>query len=207
MLELKFMRKLFILYFLLNVNFVFAESANQIIAANNELVDSSATMIQLASSIQANRFGYWQNGSYTIYINIDTIVHMIKRDYKDLIRAREAYKTDTVNYARHTLYINRFFKAYNQLKTSRSTFDLKKIVVYIGPENKEQNRGNSGLIDLYLKRLVFAGNAIVYYKGRQIYTLQVSEQADSGTMFSSVTKIFYDSIENCIYTEQRWQQW
>jgi hypothetical protein len=58
MLELKFMRKLFILYFLLNVNFVFAESANQIIAANNELVDSSATMIQLASSIQANRFGY-----------------------------------------------------------------------------------------------------------------------------------------------------
>lgn len=56
----------------------------------------------------------------------------------------------------------------------------------------------------HLKQLVESGSAIVFYKDKQIFTLQSkSEYQNQGGILQSgyLIRTYFDDIENCIFNE------
>jgi hypothetical protein len=73
-----------------------------------------------------------------------------------------------------------------------------------------QNVGHSVVVKDYMKQLVEGGSAIVFYKDKQIFTLQSkSEYQDEGGILQSgyLIRTYFDDIENCIFTEYMHLGW
>ncbi|MCU0360947.1 MAG: hypothetical protein MUF75_09555 [Bacteroidia bacterium] len=167
--------------------------------------DSAIVELQLSKTINESRMGLWKNGDYDIYVEISPLEQYLRTSYEDMIRAkREINMNDSVNLQVYKTFAQRYLEAANQLKEAQNGFDLRGLVLYIGNGNEEQKKGNSSIIDGYIKESVMKGDAAVFYKGERIYTLKRRTDAD---LSMSIIRIYKDHIDNCAYTYFGYINW
>lgn len=172
---------------------------------HNRSADSVIVEFQLSKTINESRMGLWKNGDYDIYIQIDTLEVSLRKSYEELLNATNKIDiNDTVNLKRYKIYTERYLNAANQLKEAKNGFDLRLLVLYIGNDNEKQNKGNSSIVDEFVKGLVCKGNASVFYKGKRIYTLKRRTDSD---LVMSIIRIYKDQITNCAYTYYGYINW
>jgi hypothetical protein len=162
------------------------------------------TEIELSDAIDTNQYGVWETGDYKILVNTKPIITYCEDGYKALIQSQKQYVNDTNEFNRYQEYIDRLSMSEKQLKTMTNGLDLKKLVLYLGPENEENNKGNSYEIESLVKNALEKGEAMVYYKSSRIYKLQ---KKTDGDYVMSVVKIYFDDETNPAFTYYGYIRW
>lgn len=162
------------------------------------------TEIELSDAIDTNQYGVWETGDYKILVNTIPIITYCEDGYKALIQSQKQYVNDTNEFNRYQEYIDRLSMSEKQLKTMTNGLDLKKLVLYLGPENEENNKGNSYEIESLVKNALEKGEAMVYYKGSRIFKLQ---KKTDGDYVMSVVKIYFDDETNPAFTYYGYIRW
>lgn len=175
----------------------YAQDAEHPFFIPNQVKDSMHTEIQLAKTIDVSRMGIWETGAYKISIPLQQLEDGFRKDYASLMDALEhQYQNDTAAAARCKLYADRYLIAINELKDAVNGYDLKQLVVYIGPDNEAQNKGNSSTVDVLVRQSVENGNVVVYYKGKRIHSLHKLVQWDA---VMSAIRIYHSQRDDCAY--------
>lgn len=163
----------------------------------NQATDSVVVEIQLSATWNESRTGVWENGDYKIYVEIAPLEETFRNESGSLIHILEnQLKEDSVTAARYKMYAERYAQAANQLQAAENGFDLRSLVVYVGPDNAEANKGSSHTVDVYVRQCVENGNARVMYKGERIFTLK--KQIRWNYILSDI-RIYYNQMDNCAY--------
>jgi hypothetical protein len=171
--------------------------------------------IQLKSTLDDSRLGYWVNGAYTVQVKLDSLEANFRRNVQNCTNGIAYYgdkDSNLVNYYNATA--KRYQTAINKMEPAVESFDLKSLVVYEGLEDVSQNTGNSRVVERYVKQVVEQGNAIVFYKGQRIYTLHcsselsaLSKDANGEVNVAEILnrgheiRTYYDQPDDCIFIE------
>ncbi len=167
--------------------------------------------INLSKNSKSDIMGIWEQGDYKIYVELDkikTFLGLTAQEYTNNISRCGEQDSNLVEYYRPTA--KRYQDAANLIAQTNTNFDLKTLIVYNGIEDVNQNVGHSVVVKDYVKQLVEGGSAIVFYKDKQIFTLQSkSEYQDEGGILQSgyLIRTYFDDIENCIFTEYMHLGW
>jgi len=167
--------------------------------------------INLSKNSKSDIMGIWEQGDYKIYVElekINTFLSLTAQEYTNNISRCGEKDSNLVEYYRPTA--KRYQDAANLVTQTNTNFDLRTLIVYNGIENVTQNVGHSVVVKDYMKQLVEGGSAIVFYKDKQIFTLQSrSEYQDEGGILQSgyLIRTYFDEIENCIFTEYMHLGW
>jgi hypothetical protein len=155
---------------LLNTD-VFSQENNKYHFATNK--DTVCLQIQLSKNLNETKMGVWKIGDYIIQIELKAFEDYCQENYLSLLNALEnQYKNDSNMTSICTDYANRILNTINQVKKAENGFDLKKLVMYVGKDSNEKNKGNSIDVENYVRQKVESGNAVLFYKGNRIYSLQ-----------------------------------
>jgi hypothetical protein len=161
--------------------------------------------MQLSDMVPETNLGLWQKGDYNVYVPIDGYEKNLKESYESLVKAiKELPETDSTNRVRYQLYIDRYALALEQINKAENGFDLKTLVVYIGPENIKDKEMLTSDVNLYVQKLVQEGQAIVYYKGQRIYRLKIRYTMD---VIMSTYTYYYDTPSNSIFNYYGYINW
>jgi hypothetical protein len=161
-------------------------------------IDTVVTEIQLNPSLDTLKSSCWENGDYKIYIKTEAFIAYLQNEYSSLVRAMELeINKYSLTLARYNLYANRYLKAINQLDTTENGFDLRQLILYIGPENSDRNKGNSDIVELYVRMAVENGNAPVFYRGKRIFKLK---KLIINSYVMSEIKIYFDDDKNYLFS-------
>jgi hypothetical protein len=172
---------------------------------------SNQPPLELSKNLEIFKTGVWINGDYTIYIDRSILVTHFRLEAQNATKSKEYYNekdSNLVNY--FTGSATRYQRAADQLENGSDKMDLRTLILYNGTEDMRQNNGSSTIVANEVKQLVEKGNAIVYYKGKRIFTLQcTSELINQNDMLNHgyETRIFYDDKENCIFKDYRIMGW
>lgn len=167
--------------------------------------------LELSKKLEAFKSGLWINGDYTIYVDRLVLAANFKEEVKNASKSKEYYgdkDSNLVNY--FTGNATRYQKAADQLENGNDQMDLRTLILYNGTEDIRQNNGSSTIVGNAVKQLVEQGKAIVYYKGKRIFTLQrSSELINQNDILNHgyETRIFYDDKENCIFRDYQIMGW
>lgn len=168
-------------------------------------IDSFYGEINLSDTINPLYCSVWENGDYKIYIETAPFKTRLQIEYLSLVdMAKNTDKSDTTTLRRLNMYIDRYLIAVNQMKEAQSGFDLKQLIVYIGPNNIELNKGNSSYIETYVRQSLERGQAAVYYKGQRIFKLRTRVLAD---YIMSTINIYYDDDKNYCFNYIGYLNW
>lgn len=161
-------------------------------------IDTVVTEIQLNPSLDTLKSSYWENGDYKIYIKTPAFIAYLQNEHSSLVRAMELeINNDSLTLDRYNLYANRYLKAINQIDTTENGFNLRQLILYVGPENSERNKGNSEIVELYLRNAIENGNASVFYRGKRIFKLK---KLIINTYVMSEIKIYFDYDKNYVFS-------
>ncbi len=161
--------------------------------------------------------GKWTVGDYTVLVSMDTISVMLRKVQESLINGIAYYgdqDSNLVNYYKATE--KRYGIAATQLEQAKNGFDLQSLIIYEGREDIRQNIGNSRFLKDQINHFVQKGNAIVFYKGKRIFTLcRSSEHSNQGRMESPSDilnngyeiRTFYDEPDNILFFEYHHLGW
>ena len=167
--------------------------------------------IKLSTSMPETRMGKWVVGDYTVFVSMDTISMMLRKEQEHMIKAIAYYgdqDSNLVNYYKATA--TRYNMAASQLEQAQNGFDLQSLIIYQGREDSSQNTGHSRFLRVQVDHFVQRGNAIVFYQGKRIFTLcRSSEQSNQGRMESPSDMLnhgyeirtFYDVPEHSLFYE------
>jgi hypothetical protein len=167
--------------------------------------------IKLSTHLPETRLGKWTVGDYTVLVSLDTISVMLRKGQESLINAIAYYgdqDSNLVNYYKATA--KRYDIAATQLEQAKNGFDLQSLILYEGREDIRQNTGNSRFLKDQIDHFVQKGNAMVFFKGKRIFTLcGSSERSNQGRMETTMDilnsgyeiRIFYDEPDNCLFYE------
>ncbi len=161
--------------------------------------------INLSKNLKSHPMATWEQGDYKIYVGLDQMekfLGMTAQEYINNISRCGEKDSNLVKYYRPT--VKRYEDAAKLVEQANADFDLRTLIVYNGTEDENQNIGNSMVVRNHLKQLVESGSAIVFYKDKQIFTLQYnSEYQDKESILQSgyLIRTYFDDIENCIFTE------
>jgi hypothetical protein len=161
--------------------------------------------INLSKNLKNHPMATWEQGDYKIYVELDQMekfLGMTAQEYINNISRCSDEDSNLVKYYRPT--VKRYENAAKLVEQANTDFDLRTLIVYNGTEDENQNIGNSMVVRNHLKQLVESGSAIVFYKDKQIFTLQSkSEYQNEGGILQSgyLIRTYSDDIENCIFTE------
>ena len=167
--------------------------------------------LELSNKLEAFKSGLWINGDYTIYVDRLVLAANFKEEVKNAAKSKEYYgdkDSNLVNYFNGNA--TRYQKAADQLENGNDQMDLRKLILYNGTEDIKQNTGSSTIVGNAVKQLVEQGKAIVYYKGKRIFTLQrSSELINQNDILNHgyETRLFYDDKENCIFRDYHIMGW
>jgi hypothetical protein len=167
--------------------------------------------INLSKNSKSDIMGIWEQGDYKIYVELDkikTFLNLTAQEYTNNISRCGEKDSNLVEYYRPTA--KRYQDAAKIVAQANTNFDLRTLIVYNGIEDVNQNVGHSVVLKDYVKQLVEGGSAIVFYKDKQIFTLQSkSEYQDEGGILQSgyLIRTYFDDIENCIFTEYMHLGW
>lgn len=161
-------------------------------------IDTVVTEIQLNPSLDTLKSSCWENGDYKIHIKTSAFIAYLQNEYLSLIRAMDLeINNDSLTLVRYNLYANRYLRAINQIDTSENGFNLRQLILYIGPENSERNKGNSDIVELYVRMAVENGNAPVFYRGERIFKLK---KLILNSYVMSEIKIYFDDDKNYLFS-------
>jgi hypothetical protein len=161
--------------------------------------------ISLSKNLKSHPMATWEQGDYKIYVELNQMekfLGMTAQEYINNISRCGEQNSNLVKYYRPTA--KRYQDAANLVGQANTDFDLKTLIVYNGIEDEKQNIGNSMVVRNHIKQLVDGGTAIVFYKDKQIFTLQSkSEYQNEGGILQSgyLIRTYFDDRENCIFTE------
>jgi hypothetical protein len=167
--------------------------------------------LELSNKLEAFKTGLWINGDYTIYVDRLVLAANFKEEVKNAAKSKEYYgdkDSNLVNYFNGNA--TRYQKAADQLENGNDQMNLRMLILYNGTEDIRQNNGSSTIVGNAVKQLVEQGKAIVYYKGKRIFTLQrSSELINQNDILNHgyETRIFYDDKENCIFRDYHIMGW
>jgi len=167
--------------------------------------------LELSKKLEAFKSGLWINGDYTIYVDRLVLAANFKEEVKNAAKSKEYYgdkDSNLVNYFNGNA--TRYQKAADQLENGNDQMNLRMLILYNGTEDIRQNNGSSTIVGNAVKQLVEQGKAIVYYKGKRIFTLQrSSELINQNDILNHgyETRIFYDDKENCIFRDYHIMGW
>ena len=162
------------------------------------------TEINLSDSIDTSQYGFWETGDYKILINTKPVITYCEEGYHALIQSQKKLVNDTNEFNRYQKYIDQLSMAQKQLKAVPNGFDLKKIVLYFGPENDYLNKGNSYEIESLVKNALEKEEAMVFYKGTRVFKLQ---KKTDGDYVMSVVKIYFDDETNPAFSYYGYIRW
>jgi hypothetical protein len=162
------------------------------------------TEINLSDSIDTSQYGFWESGDYKILINTKPVITYCEEGYHALIQSQKKLVNDTNEFNRYQKYIDQLSRAQKQLKAVPNGFDLKKIVLYFGPENDYLNKGNSYEIESLVKNALEKEEAMVFYKGTRVFKLQ---KKTDGDYVMSVVKIYFDDETNPAFSYYGYIRW
>ena len=166
--------------------------------------------IKLSTQMPETRMGKWTVGDYTVLVSLDTISVMLRIGQESLINAIAYYgdqDSNLVNYYKATE--KRYGNAATQLEQANNGFDLQSLIIYEGREDIRQNIGNSRFLKDQIDHFVQKGNAMVFFKGKRIFTLcrsSVHTNQGLGTPSDILNsgyeiRTFYDEPENSLFFE------
>jgi hypothetical protein len=167
--------------------------------------------IKLSKNSKSEIMGMWEQGDYKIYVELEkikTFLNLTSQEYTNNISRCGEKDSNLVEYYRPTA--KRYQDAANLIEQANIDFDLRTLIIYNGIEDKSQNIGNSTVVRNHLKQLLEGGSAIVFYKGKQISTLQCKAEFKDlgGILYSGYeTRTYFDDTENCIFTEYVHMGW
>jgi hypothetical protein len=172
--------------------------------------------IKLSTQLPETRMGKWTVGDYTVFVSLDTISVMLRNGQESLIKAIAYYgdqDSNLVNYYKATE--KRYGIAVTQLEQAKNGFDLQSLIIYEGREDTRQNTGNSRFIKDQIDHFVQKGNAMVFFKGKRIFTLcRSSVHTNQGLGSASdilnsgyEIRTFYDEPENSLFFEYYHMGW
>jgi len=188
----------FILLFLASHSHAFAQHVAPQLLSSPQHVDTALSVIQLSDSLDTLRCARWQNGDYTIYIDLLAYAHSLRQDYEALMLvAQNEPSQETETYTRNKSTADRYLYAYNQMNGAQFGYDLKQLVLYVGIEKAEHNVGNSSIVELYVRQHLEEGKAAVFYKRQRIYTLNKRILSD---FVMSIISIYFDDDKNVAFT-------
>jgi hypothetical protein len=165
--------------------------------------------IQLSTRLDENRMGIWIQGDYEIRIELDTLEAIWLEYGKSCFDATMTYAAGTIDSVNFVHSANRFMKAAEQVKQAENGFDLSTLVVYYGPPREIETPENAPMTGGIVRQLLEHGEAVVYYKGKRIYSLKHTSTTDDqdNYIFGYTVMIYYDDVENCLYKEYHHQGW
>lgn len=182
--------KLFLITFLLVV--VFCSNAQ------------SKSNLLLSKNIDESHIGWWTKDNFIIGIKIEVLEKKLNASCNSFQYAIDNYTfADSSGLAFYKDNLERYSHIADQLKNEKNDFNLQKIILYDGLYDEVKEKGNSTVIENIIKNELSAGNAIVYFKGIRIYTLQtIYEIIDTDFVsHNSCYTIYYDTIENLLYKD------
>ncbi len=167
--------------------------------------------LELSKNLEAFKSGVWINGDYTIYVDRSILAANFRLEAQNAKKSKEYYGDKDSNLVNYFMgNATRYQKAADQLENGNDQMDLRTLILYNGTEDIRQNVGSSTIIGTAVKQLVEQGNAIVYYKGKRIFTLQcTAELINQNDILNHgyETRIFYDDKENCIFRDYHIMGW
>lgn len=187
------------------------------LAINLIAFSQSQWEIVLSHEAPVPRMGNWVRGDYNVFISLDTLSMHFRRCEQSITRSLEYYKdqdSSLANYFRATQ--NRYGRAATQLEQAENGFDLKTLIIYEGIENSNRNLEDFAILESYLKQRVEQGKAMVFFKGKRIYTLcgnyEMSNQGRVDTVQDILNRgyeirTFYDEPDNCLFFEVQILGW
>ena len=173
--------------------------------------------IELSHETPVPRMGKWVRGDYTVFISLDTLSMHFRRCEQSITRSLEYYKdqdSNLANYFRATQ--NRYGTAATILEQGKNGFDLKTLRIYEGMENSHRNLEDFAILESYIKQRVEQGKALVFFKGKRIYTLCANSEMSNQGRVDTVQDIlnrgyeirtFYDEPDNCLFHEVQILGW
>lgn len=168
-------------------------------------MDTARMELLLNPSIDSTKCGVWETGDYKISIPLQSLTDYIEENYLSLIGVMEKdSQRDTSLYNLYKISADRYLNAHNQLKAAQHGFDLRKLVLYVGLENIEYNKGSSTEIELYVRSMLEKGDAVVHYKGQRIKKMNKITHAD---LVMSTIKIYFDDENNFAFTYFGYINW
>lgn len=188
-----------------------------LVILNITVFSQNLSEIKLSTSMPETRMGKWVVGDYTVFVSMDTISVMLRKEQEHMIKAIAYYgdqDSNLVNYYKATAI--RYNMAASQLEQAQNGFDLQSLIIYQGREDSSQNSGNSRFLSVQVDHFVQRGNAIVLYQGKRIFSLcRSSEQSNQGRMESPSDMLnhgyeirtFYDVPENSLFYEYYHMGW
>ena len=189
-----FMKSIFVLLLLLSQLKGYSQIDSIKFSSPFPALDSIYSEIQLNKSLDTVNNCYWSNGDYKFYIQREKVLNYLEEYYSGIISAMQTnLGGDTGLQRRNNMYAARYLKALIQVKEIDSSLNLRSLVVYIGYENAERNKGNSAEIETYVRQLVENGQAVVYYKGQRVFKLKTRVVKD---IIMSTINIYYDDDKN-----------
>jgi len=159
--------------------------------------DTICSKVQLLTTVDTAQCAVWKTGDYALYVELKPLTDHFQRECAGLEQAiQDLPKDDTASLRRYQVYAARYVKACNQLKAARNGFDLRQLVVYIGPENGERNKGNSQDVEVYVRTALERGQVAAYYKGQRVFTLH---KVIYSNVVMSYIRIFFEDARNCAF--------
>ncbi len=176
----------------------YSQNTSDPILSPSHPIDTFQTEIHLKDSIDPLECGLWKNGDYALFIQIQPFIESLQNDYSALLQSMQNdFKNDSATLIRYKIYAARYLKAINQLIEAESGFDLWRLVLYVGSENAEQNKGNSVDVEIIVRKALEKGDAAVFYKGQRIFKLYKRIVADS--VMSNI-KIYFEDDKNYAFS-------
>ncbi|MES1226937.1 MAG: hypothetical protein ABUT20_66300 [Bacteroidota bacterium] len=111
--------------------------------------------INLSKGVNETRMGLWTSGDYHVFIELDVLESWFLRQQNSFMNSSLNFSYgDTAASSYYDMIAKRYEVAAMQLKSAKSEFDLRKLVIYYGAENEIENSGNSVLVEEVVKQLV-----------------------------------------------------
>ena len=168
-------------------------------------MDTARMELLLNPSIDSTRCGVWETGDYKISIPLQPLTDNIEKNYLTLMDAMENdSRMDTSLYNFYKITADRHLVVLNQLKAAKHGLDLRKLVLYVGLDNIEYNKGSSTAIELFVRSKLEKGEAIVHYKGQRINKMNIVTYAD---LVMSTIKMYYDDENNFAFSYFGYINW
>ena len=153
--------------------------------------------VELSESLNENRLGMWTFGDYKAYFELDVLESSFRNIGNSFLNPDlKNYYPDSV-IASYNLSAQMYLEAAAQLKNAANGYDLTRINVAKGAE--KENLDISSKMESLIQQLLENGQAVVYYKGKRVYTLcKLYKTHDKGFLMAYEIFVYFDDEKNCI---------
>lgn len=128
--------------------------------------------IKLATSFESTRVGVWQEGNYTIHVDLNYLQSVFQERCTSYLDAANTYVfEDSSGYLFYCQTSKRYNLAGVQLAHATNGLDLRTIKIYHGLDNQSDQLNQPQVMQDLILHLVEKGNAMLFYKEQRIFTL------------------------------------